>query len=83
MPYIHEGSPLYLAEDHVTVVEADSPRASYLLVATGGNLPDDVAKRYGLPRQAESAEAPDPEAEKAATPKLNKAKAASANKAQE
>ena len=81
MPYIHEGPPLYLAEDRRTVVEADSLRAAYLLVATGGTLPDDLAKRHGLPR--EQAAAAESEPEKAAASKPNKAKTGPSHKAQE
>lgn len=71
MPYVHDGPPLYLADDQVTIVDAGDPRAAYLLVATGGTLPDDVAKQHGLPRA---------KAEKADTAKANKAKAAPENK---
>lgn len=61
MPYTHDGPPLYLAEDQTTVVAADDPRASYLLVAPGGTLPDATAKHYGLPRSYPAAPEPEPE----------------------
>lgn len=86
MPYTHDGPPLYLADDQATIVEAADPRAAYLLVATGGTLPDDMAKRHGLPRPATPAEVTDPapEPEKAAAPKGNKVRAGTpSNKAQE
>jgi len=86
MPYTHDGPPLYLAEDQTTVVAADDPRASYLLVAPGGTLPDATAKHYGLPRlvASEPEPEPEPEPEKAAAPKANKLRAGTpSNKAQE
>lgn len=84
MPYTHDGPPLYLADDQTTVVAADDPRASYLLVAPGGTLPDATAKSYGLPREQAAAADPAPESEKAAAPKGNKLRAgAPSNKAQE
>ena len=67
MPYIHQGPALYLASDQQTIVPADDPRAAFLLIATGGTLPDEVAQRYGLPRPAQT------EGEKAEPSKPNKA----------
>ena len=71
MPYVHDGPPLYLADDQATIVDAGDPRAAFLLVATGGTLPDDVAKQHGLPRAADA---------KAAPEKTNKARAPRENK---
>lgn len=70
MPYVHDGPPLYLADDQATVVEEGDPRAAYLLVATGGTLPDAVAKQHGLPRTDEKG-AP-AKADKAKVPRENK-----------
>jgi hypothetical protein len=78
--YIHEGPSLYLTADKETMVEEGDPRARYLLVTTGGSLPDDEAKRYGLKaRRKAQTEEPAPEepeeGQKAAPgPSTNKAR---------
>ncbi len=48
MPYVHQGSDLYLAADRETVVDEHDPRAAFVLVVHGGTLPDADAERYGL-----------------------------------
>lgn len=45
--YTHHGPMLYLTKDDQVVEEGD-PRAAFVLVADGGQLPDDVAEKYGL-----------------------------------
>lgn len=54
--YTHTGAPLYLAADRATVVPEGDPRAAFLLIATGGQMPDDEAKRYGLDTAYEKAD---------------------------
>jgi hypothetical protein len=39
---------LYLTADRSRVVEEESPDAAYLLVGAGCELPDAVARQYGL-----------------------------------
>ena len=72
--WINDGPSLYLTADKSTVVQEDDPRARYLLVASGGQLPEDEARKWGLL----SEKAKD---EKAKDAPANKAKDAPANKA--
>ncbi len=46
--YINNGPALYITADKKTVVEEGDPRAAFLLVGNGGQLPDDEAAQYGL-----------------------------------
>lgn len=39
---------LYLAADRKTVVKENSPKAAFLLAAKGQELPDVIARQYGL-----------------------------------
>ena len=39
---------LYLTSDRSRVVDESSPDAAFLLVGAGGELPDSVARQYGL-----------------------------------
>lgn len=39
---------LYVTADRATVVPEGDPRAAFLLVAEGGELPESEARRYGL-----------------------------------
>lgn len=45
--YTHHGPMLYLTNDDQVVEEGD-PRAAFVLVADGGQLPDDIAAKYNL-----------------------------------
>lgn len=47
MTYI-SNKRLFVTEDRSTVVAEDDPRARFLLVGEGGELPDAVAAQYGL-----------------------------------
>lgn len=77
---------LYLTEDKKTVVEADDPRARYVLGVEGSEISDEQAQELGLLKVerkdtkplAEEAEQPDQA--KAKEPAQNKASAAKANK---
>jgi hypothetical protein len=46
--WTNDGPNLYVTADQSTVVQENDPRARYLLVATGGQLPIADAERYGL-----------------------------------
>jgi len=46
--WTNDGPNLYLTADQSTVVQEDDPRARYLLVAQGGQLPIADAERYSL-----------------------------------
>lgn len=77
--YTHHGPMLYLTNDDQVVEEGD-PRAATVLVADGGQLPDDVAEKYGLAGEKPSVTfTPDEEA-KAKEAQPNKAKSAPTNK---
>lgn len=67
--YIHSGDNVYLDADG-NVVKADDPNAATLLVARGGALSEDDARRYGL-LKSENTDAD----EKAKAPAANKARA--------
>lgn len=45
---------LYVNADGTKVVDEDSPDAASLLIAEGGELSDEDAKKYGLKNTAES-----------------------------
>lgn len=53
---------LFLDESKTIAVEESDPRARYLLVGEGGEIPIDEARKYGLvedkPKHAEAAEPP-------------------------
>jgi hypothetical protein len=70
--WTNDGPNLYLTEDRATVVQADDPRARYLLVASGSQIPLEEAEKYGLTK-AKAKDAPDNKA-KADAP-ANKGKA--------
>jgi hypothetical protein len=55
---------LYLAADKKTVVKAGDPKAAFLLVGEGGEIPDKQALELGL-METEVAEEPAPEKKKA------------------
>ncbi len=59
---------LYVNADRSKIVSEDSPDAAYLLVAEGGELPDDEAAKYKLGQQEKSAKAEHAPAENKAEP---------------
>lgn len=65
--WTNDGPALYVADDGQTVVEEGDPRAAFLLVAAGAQLPIEEAEKYGLTEKARAAAA-------------NKAKTAPPNK---
>jgi len=67
--WINDGPSLYLDAKQQEVVKEGDPRASFLLVAAGGQLSDEEAEKWGLI---------DDEKKKSAPP--NKAKDAPPNK---
>jgi hypothetical protein len=71
--WTNDGDDLFLTADRSAVVDASDPRAAFLLVARGGQIPIDEAEKYGLTGDATDAKAK-------AAPE-NKLKAAPANKA--
>ena len=42
---------LFLTADRERVVAGDDPAAAFLLVPAGGEIPDEVANKYGLKRR--------------------------------
>jgi len=61
--WTNDGPNLYLAADQSTVVQEDDPRARFLLVASGGQLPIAEAERYGLTADRKAAAAEKAKAE--------------------
>lgn len=47
---------LYVNRDETEIVEEGSPEAASLLVGAGGEIPDEVAKKYGLTNAPEAQE---------------------------
>lgn len=68
---------LYLTEDKKTVVEANDPRARFVLGVKGSEIPDELARELGLDKKATK---PLAEAPKATEPTQNKAATVTANK---
>lgn len=58
---------LYLTLDRKRIVPANSKEAAYLFAAPGQEIPDDLAKRYGLTDEAPPAPSPSPVAEERET----------------
>jgi hypothetical protein len=82
--WTNDGDDLFLTADRSAVVDANDPRAAFLLVARGGQIPIDEAEKYGLTGdQGSTAPATDEATDAKAKPTApdNKAKAAPANKA--
>jgi len=61
---------LYLAADRKTVVKDGDKRAAFLLAAKGQELPDVIARQYGLLKEQKKAKQPE---DKQAEPAENKA----------
>ena len=55
--WTNEGDAIYLNADKTEVVEEGSEEAAYLLVASGGQIPIEVAEQYGLTESATAPEA--------------------------
>lgn len=49
---------LYVNADRSRLVEEDDPEAAFLLAPEGAEIPDDVARQYGLIGGRSKAEAP-------------------------
>jgi hypothetical protein len=83
--WTNEGEDMYLTADRSAVVDANDPRAAFLLVARGGQIPIDEAEKYGLTGDQSSTMTDEPTDEptdakaKPAAPE-NKLKAAPTNK---
>jgi len=67
--WINDGPSLYLDAKQQAVVPEGDPRASFLLVASGGQLSDEEAEKWGLNKDAKAKAAP---ANKAKEPPPNK-----------
>lgn len=74
--WTNEGASIWLTADKSLIVPEGDPRAAFLLVAAGGQIPIEEAERYGL---AGDLTAP-PEDEKAKAAQPNKARPAPDNK---
>lgn len=59
MPQFTSDRRIYLNTDKSAVVDEDSPDAAFLLVAEGGVVSEEDAKKYGLKAPAKAAE-PEP-----------------------
>ena len=60
---------LYLTADRQTVVKEGDPKAQFLLVREGQELPDSEAEKYGITgKKAEPAKESDPATSAAAAP---------------
>lgn len=78
----HGDKRLFVTADRERVVDEGDPEAAFLLVAPGGSLPIEDAKRYGLIKpEAEPEPKPEPEPEtKAVQPDKDKAVRSERNK---
>lgn len=56
--WTNDGPALYLNADKTKVVEEGDPEAAFLLVASGGQLPEEEAEKYGLTGKKAKAEPP-------------------------
>jgi hypothetical protein len=71
--WTNEGPNLYLTEDKSEVVKEGDPRARFMFCATGSQVPEDEARKYGLISDKAKPE-PAAETKLKAEPPPNKAK---------
>ena len=71
---------LYLAADHKTVVKGNDKRAAFLLAAKGQELPDIIARQYGLLRKKPAKKQEEQPEDKQAEEPENKQISSSPNK---
>jgi hypothetical protein len=71
--WTNEGPNLYLTEDKSEVVKEGDPRARFLFCATGSQVTEDEARKYGLIAEKAKLDAP-AETKLKAEPPPNKSK---------